>query len=105
MREVALSADSLNNSDVFILDTGMVLYQMNGSLSTGLERVKGLWTTRQTVSEGRPLSRTRSSGLAPLFTPDAGAELSHSLHDDRGGKPEIVVFTETDRERALDVRA
>ena len=39
------------------------------------------------------------------FTPDAGAELSHSLHDDRGGKPEIVVFTETDRERALDVRA
>ena len=40
-----------------------------------------------------------------FLTFSQGRELSHSRHDDRGGKPEIVVFTETDRERALDVRA
>jgi hypothetical protein len=31
----------INTGDVFILDTGRVLYQWNGRKSSGIERVKG----------------------------------------------------------------
>jgi hypothetical protein len=41
VREVPLSGDSLNASDVFVLDNGLTIYQLETSQSSGLERVKG----------------------------------------------------------------
>jgi len=38
---VALSCDSLNDGDSFVLDAGLTIYQWNGSKSGGLERAKG----------------------------------------------------------------
>jgi gelsolin len=38
VREV--TNDFINSGDVFILDTGKVLYQWNGKASSGIERVK-----------------------------------------------------------------
>jgi len=39
VREVPKSM--INSGDVFILDTGKVLYQWNGKSSSGIEKVKG----------------------------------------------------------------
>jgi len=39
--EVALARDSLNSSDVFVLDDGLKVFQWNGAKSNNMERLKG----------------------------------------------------------------
>ena len=41
VRELPIHISSLNSGDVFILDAGLTLYQMNGKQSAGMERIKG----------------------------------------------------------------
>ncbi|CAG8570945.1 4001_t:CDS:10 [Diversispora eburnea] len=40
IREVPKDYTSLNSGDVFVLDTGVILYQLNGKKSHGVEKVK-----------------------------------------------------------------
>jgi Gelsolin repeat len=42
VRAVAVSTDSLNTGDVFILDLGLTIYIYNGPLANKYEKVKGL---------------------------------------------------------------
>ena len=41
VREVPLAIASVNSGDVFILDAGLKIFQLNGAQSGGMERVKG----------------------------------------------------------------
>jgi len=54
--EVPLERDSLNSGDVFILDTGLTLYQWNGTKSNPFERNKAAALLEAIVSErdGKP---------------------------------------------------
>lgn len=65
VREVPLAIESLNSGDVFVLDAGMDLYQMNGKECGPREKAKA-------------------------------AEVTRSLDDERGGKPNVWVFEEED---------
>jgi len=46
VREVPLKAESLNNGDVFILDAGLDIYQLNGEEAGAMEKAKGAELTR-----------------------------------------------------------
>ena len=50
-----LSYQSLNSGDVFILDTGLTLYQWNGSQSSGIEKAKGAELSRAIDDERKGL--------------------------------------------------
>jgi gelsolin len=54
--QVVLSAKSLNSGDVFVLDTGLILYQWNGSQSAPMEKNRGAELTRAICDEraGKP---------------------------------------------------
>lgn len=56
VREVPIEIDSMNKGDVFILDTGMILYQLNGSQAGPMERNKGAQLCRAIDDErgGQP---------------------------------------------------
>jgi len=56
VREVPLARDSLNNGDVFILDAGLKIYQLNGSKSAPAERAKAAQLSRAIDDErgGKP---------------------------------------------------
>lgn len=57
VREVPIAIASLNSGDVFILDAGLNLYQLNGKNSAGQERVKGAELARAIDAErdGKPV--------------------------------------------------
>eukprot|EP01119_Soliformovum_irregulare_P003985 TRINITY_DN15002_c0_g1_i1.p1 TRINITY_DN15002_c0_g1~~TRINITY_DN15002_c0_g1_i1.p1 ORF type:complete len:373 (-),score=136.12 TRINITY_DN15002_c0_g1_i1:42-1160(-) len=55
--QVPMSHDSLNSGDVFILDTGMVLYQWNGSKAGPQEKMKGAQLSRAIDDERRGLPK------------------------------------------------
>jgi gelsolin len=54
--EVPLSSQSLNSGDVFILDKGLDLYQMNGKKSSAGERMKGAQLARAIDDERKGLA-------------------------------------------------
>lgn len=54
--EVPLSLSSLNTGDIFILDKGLHLYQMNGSKSSGGERMKAAQLARAIDDERKGLA-------------------------------------------------
>jgi gelsolin len=54
--EVALSASSLNTGDIFILDRGLDLYQMNGAKSSPGERIKAAQLARAIDDERKGLA-------------------------------------------------
>jgi gelsolin len=68
VREVPMTADSLNSGDIFILDLGLKIIQWNGSKAGVTEKSKATILTR-------------------------------SLDDERGGKPQVLVLEEKDRDR------
>lgn len=49
--EVPLHFDSLNNGDVFVLDTGDKIYQWQGQKSQGVEKAKAAEFIAQLISE------------------------------------------------------
>jgi len=49
--QVDLTADSLNSSEVFVLDLGLEIYQFNGKHCGGMERNKGATITMALVDE------------------------------------------------------
>jgi gelsolin len=51
IRQVPVHIKSLNSGDVFVLDTGLAIYQFNGRESGGMERAKGAETCRAMASE------------------------------------------------------
>ncbi|CAF1060603.1 unnamed protein product [Rotaria magnacalcarata] len=53
--QVTLERVSLNSGDVFVLDTGLVLYQWNGKSSSGQERLKAALYCRALDDERRGL--------------------------------------------------
>jgi gelsolin len=65
VREVPLAIESMNSGDVFVLDDGLDIYQMNGRECGAMEKAKA-------------------------------AELTRSLDDERGGKPNVWVFEQDD---------
>lgn len=56
VREVAFSTDSLNSGDVFVLDAGLDIFQMNGREAGAMEKAKAAELTRNLDSErgGKP---------------------------------------------------
>jgi gelsolin len=66
VREVEFSIKSLNCGDVFVLDAGHDIYQMNGKECGAMEKAKA-------------------------------AELTRAIDDERGGKPNVWVFEQEDR--------
>ena len=54
--EVPLSASSLNTGDIFVLDKGLDLYQMQGAKSSGGERMKAAQLTRAIDDERKGLA-------------------------------------------------
>jgi len=70
--EVPLKTESLNSSDVFILDQGLTLWQFNGKKSHGVERNKAAQVTASIRSSrsGRPVIKVNEEGdkdLAPFW--------------------------------------
>jgi len=61
VNQVALSAASLNNGDVFILDAGTTLYQWNGAEANKKERTRAL-----EVCKGIRDDRVHSIGVVPV---------------------------------------
>jgi len=61
VRQVPLALTSLNSGDVFILDTGLILYQFNGSRSSVFEKQKG-----RSVTDGIYNSRTGNRQIFPI---------------------------------------
>ena len=51
VREVPKDYTSLNSGDVFILDVGTTLYQLNGQKSQGSERIKAAEFVRSIEAE------------------------------------------------------
>lgn len=64
--EVAFKRCNLNSSDVFIVDYGDIIHQINGSESSGRERYKAsaYLQTLKTERNGRPISYTYDEGDA-----------------------------------------
>jgi len=73
-RQVALSCDSLNDGDVFILDNGLTVYQWNGSKSGGMERAKGAELSRA-IDDGEREGKATVVVLDHKTTSDSGAEM------------------------------
>ena len=51
--EVPLSAESLNDGDVFILDNGLTVYQFNAENSSGMERMRGMQIVNEDIRAER----------------------------------------------------
>ncbi|CAG8450869.1 503_t:CDS:10 [Cetraspora pellucida] len=64
IREVPKDHKSLNSGDVFVLDVGTTLYQLNGKNSQGVEKVKAAEFCQATVSD--------RNGLAKIVVIDEG---------------------------------
>ncbi|RHZ70595.1 hypothetical protein Glove_269g47 [Diversispora epigaea] len=58
VREVPKDYTSLNSGDVFVLDTGVILYQLNGKNSHGVEKVKAAEFVQAVESERSGLAKT-----------------------------------------------
>ena len=57
IREVPKEYTSLNSGDVFILDVGTTLYQLNGKKSQGSERIKAAEFVRAIEGERQGASK------------------------------------------------
>ncbi|CAG8467457.1 1177_t:CDS:10 [Scutellospora calospora] len=64
IREVPKDYKSLNSGDVFVLDVGTTLYQLNGKNSQGVEKVKAAEFVQATISD--------RNGLAHVIVIDEG---------------------------------
>lgn len=78
VREVPISAKSLNKGDVFVLDAGKVLYQFNGPEASRMEKAKGLEVTANINSNER----------------GAKAKIHILEYPGDNGKPEMAKFWE-----------
>lgn len=58
IREVPMDYTSLNSGDVFVLDKGTTLYQLNGKNSHGVEKVKAAEFVQSVESERKGLTKT-----------------------------------------------
>jgi len=73
-RQVALSCESLNDGDVFILDNGLTIYQWNGSKSGGLERAKGAELSRA-IDDGEREGKAQVNVLDHKTTSDSNSDM------------------------------
>jgi len=85
--EVALARESLNSSDVFILDAGLNIYQWNGAKCPGVERVQGA-TICRSIDEDREgkthitVYAEGDSDVEPAFWQLLGGEGAVKDHDE-----------------------
>ncbi|KAF2069512.1 hypothetical protein CYY_009170 [Polysphondylium violaceum] len=84
VKEVDLSAKSLNSGDVFILDTGKVIYQFNGLKSSGQERTKGATLCRAMDEERKGKATT-----VEVYT-EGDADIPDAFWNALGGKSAIA---------------
>ncbi|CAH1765833.1 19718_t:CDS:10, partial [Entrophospora sp. SA101] len=81
IREVPKDHSSLNSGDVFILDNGLAIYQLNGKKSHGVEKVKAAEFVRALEGERK--------GLPKILVIDEGDREMHKFWDALGSKGEI----------------
>eukprot|EP00163_Fabomonas_tropica_P012650 TRINITY_DN23990_c0_g1_i1.p1 TRINITY_DN23990_c0_g1~~TRINITY_DN23990_c0_g1_i1.p1 ORF type:complete len:848 (+),score=337.64 TRINITY_DN23990_c0_g1_i1:44-2545(+) len=81
-KQVALSRESLNKGDVFILDNGLKLYQWNGSGANRYEKTKGLEVITRIKDKER-------GGRATLTFLDDGDDDDAEFWELLGGKGDI----------------
>ncbi|CAG8657362.1 10139_t:CDS:10, partial [Ambispora leptoticha] len=81
IREVPKDYRSLNSGDVFVLDTGVTLYQLNGKDSQGTERIKAAEFVRAVESE--------RNGATNIIVVDEGDKEMPKFWEALGSKGEI----------------
>ncbi|KJE93069.1 villin [Capsaspora owczarzaki ATCC 30864] len=85
--QVALSSDSLNQGDVFILDNGRQIIQWNGRDSSKAERSKGLEVSKRIRDEER-------GGNAEIAVIEDGSDDDTAFFNEIGGKKRIKTAEE-----------
>jgi len=85
--QVPLAASSLNNSDCFVLDNGLTLFQFNGEKSTA-------WEKRKAAAIVQGLKAARLGKVQNEYTIDGLRDKGNKLIDDfwklLGGKPQSI---------------
>lgn len=83
VRQVALSCDSLNSGDVFILDAGLIIYQWNGSSA-------GIFEKNEAAQYSRAMDDERKGqATVKVLSESDDDEDSSAFYDILGGKGEI----------------
>ncbi|RIA84498.1 hypothetical protein C1645_783993 [Glomus cerebriforme] len=95
VREVPKDYTSLNSGDVFVLDVGTTLYQLNGKKSQGSERIKAAEFVRAIESERQ--------GACNVIVIDEGDREMGKFWDALGSKGEIKAAEEDTGEDMIKV--
>lgn len=101
VREVPIAHESLNSGDVFILDAGLTLVQMNGSKASLMEKQKGGELLRSICAErfGKPVTHIFDEGdrdAKVFWEPFGGEKTMNEAVPDEEQKSEKKMFRLSD---------